>query len=459
MNKPNTFLDSLIKYSKSDNLDTSDVLNIVDILSRADRNDFTSEAHYLYYKRYISPKISSVGKIRRLPNPGYYDKMLTKLSVGISESYVLLEFLNYEIYEDGEMRYSKSVTYLLGKNGGDGKVFVNKVDFRIASPIVIGRLEQFRLASDVIDGIVRVYKVSDSDIRNALGFNYDSDGEGSEVVIASEGSYRVQGEIILIAREIESEGRFRDYLRDSLRGDIFRYAEYLFRDHLIMILRNMGFNVDTMPNMNHLLHRGSEHQVVALLLGLKRALSLESKVSINENALNIESPWFGKVVVRVKTIGATYGDPYMTVYTSIYLEECGKLCSEIYMDLDRQVRLLKREDYEYVIGDHLVKIRNALTSRIVYTPPIKPMVLDSMNLWTSGDRFYVDQKSEITIAHQEHGVTKVRFARPFTIIITTTAVSPEFPIEMNRIALEILKRSLGKEYKDMVKEYKAKEQS
>ena len=292
-----TFLDNIISYVKnSTSLTDSDIENIVNMLKSIDENDFTSEHHYMYYVRFVKPKLSRIGKTYRLPKSYYWKKMMTKLAVGIGDSYVILEFINYAIDRYDRMESRELDIYLLGKNS-DNKVFVNKVTFGI---------------SDLLNSVwiyhtndnVRVFRVEDREIKRNLGYNYESDL--SEILVTTNGSYRIQGEITLNVTEIHSEEKFRELLKESFMYDIQEYVRYLFYDHVSTILSDMGFNigVDRGSSIDivipYVLSRERwETDLASILIALEKRLSLENRVAVHmyDKRINVVNPYYGELRV------------------------------------------------------------------------------------------------------------------------------------------------------------------
>jgi hypothetical protein len=93
-----------------------------------------------------------------------------------------------------------------------------------------------------------------------------------------------------------------------------------------------------------------------------------------------------------------------------------------------------------VIGNHKIVITNALSSEITYTPPVRTQILSTTPIRLSDNYYYVDDRSEVVITHNEHGITKIKFTKPTFISFSTTDILVKQNGEFNRVLLDMLVR-------------------
>jgi len=455
LQSPSTFFDRALTYLKeSEAFKTKD---LVKILKSARESEFSSRSHYVYYKRYLLPKFSKLGKRYKVGEEYHYlerrkvtKEMWFDLNVKVSENYVLFEFILNRNHED----FLEYYRYLLGKDRG--KVFINKVRQS-------WREQNRELVSSerLGESVICVFKFEDSDVRRTLGYTQDSEDEVA--FVADEGDFRVQGEIVLRAVKTDIEAFFAGNA-ESLKYQAVRYTNYLFVDCLVQVLVDMGFSPTIeryerwTPSRGHVVVEGALRreragiEALALAYGLARELRKRNlgKVIFSAEAREIwmDSERYGEYRVRVNVGVGRYGEKYLPAILEVEINRAGEVYKELCEDIDKQVRSLERQAYEYTIGNHFITLKNVLSTFVTYAPCIRPKVLEERALSTSARFFYVDQHSEVTITHKEHGETKVKFLRPFLIDVVTTEVDEDYPRELNRVALGLLK---DEEFEELAK--------
>jgi len=450
---PITFFDRAMSYVKESK--AFDVNGLLKILKSARESEFSSKAHYVYYRRYVVPKLSRLGKKYKVEEE--YNSFLGReipihiwhdLLVAVSDNYILLVF---EVNKEG-WGVRRAFRYLLGKDRG--RVFVNRIEGHWLSDTAVLKCSLSFGESDI-----EVYLISDGDVRAALGYTQDS--EDSMAFIADGGVFRVQGEIAIRA-ENTTEEEFRKRIADNLSREAGWYNAYLFCDCLAGILTDLGFTPrfrrregffvliidDVLSRERRWLDK------LALLLGLAKELKRRGfrKVEVNdsESIILVEDSYFGKHRLSIVTGRGGFGNPYLPAEIMVEPLECGEVYWKIREDIESHVRMLERQDYEYRIGNHFLKLENVLGGSVTYVPNIKPLMLREMALRIGSTVFYADEKSKVTITHEEHGTTEVRFLKPFAIEIMTTGTHGNYPLEMNRVALALLK---GEEFREVAKKY------
>jgi hypothetical protein len=354
---------------------------------------------------------------------------------------------NDDVWNEHSVR---TTSYVYGFNN-DGLLFVNRIDSRNIFDYATPQLIAFK------DNIT-IYSVNDVVIHKILGYDYDV-GELSEITVSDSGSYRVQGEIVLNVKVVNS---IEDYykriindLEDQLRG----YVHIIILDVIMSILLSLRFNVS--------LHESETGQLgIALIDIRRRGDNIESKLryiayeilenlktfmeidsyrvdidfSGNIRDIIIRSRYYGEFIINFVLSRIPFNSKYGDVYIRLILNRDGLIMEELKTDLYNQLRRLQKSRFNHVIGNHKIVITNALSSEITYTPPIRTQIISTTPIRLSSNYYYVDSESEITITHNEHGITKIKFTKPMFIMFTTTNIDLSYAGECNRVLLDILAR-------------------
>jgi len=401
---------------------------------------FSSTLHYQYYKRYIVPKLSQLGR-------EYYvngEKYVYNLEIGLGSEYVVLGFerKNYRRNYRGEYveRWSTRRYYLLGFES-TGKVFVNGTEF-------IG------IPEDCVETYgasrVTVGFVADEQVKQYLNYYKDLD-TAEEITIEDTGRYRVQGEVVLrVETTLTNEEIFKDWLLSRLRNSLSDYATLLTCDRVALRLFELGFS----PSYRF---RGSSCELV-LEGAIRRYDNVAEKVTalIRElcSAFECEEIHYDiaraglrvyglpTVVVDISTEPGGFGNPYANVVLRFArirdCEDSYPICAELVNDLKKQVEELPRGSYNFALGNHLVTVENAYSLNTIYMPLIQPLYLPARPVRVDLNMYYVDPKTRIKLSHTEHGTVSIRFAKPFLVSFGTTEVSSEYHQELNRVALSLI---------------------
>jgi len=431
--------------------------DVVKTFRSVGEDEFSSKNHYIYYKHYLLRKLSMIGKIYRYSRWGAETKKRFNLAIGIGKTYAVVEFIKCVKDEGKEPDCYRAFSYLIGVNS-DGKLFINKVDFGASNLSIYGESMH-----DLVVGKSKIYMyiISDYEVKRMLGFTYEN--ENSEVTIDRSGMYRVQGEIVLDVDMLnldrkEAEDKYIYRIESLLTFPMQYYVEYLLTDHIARILSEMGFNVRYRDR--HLVIDGAidrkreELDIAAIMIALSKKLREESHevvyIDRERREMEINSELFGKYGVSVKRHVGRFGERYKPVKIEVWIMRCGNICSEIAIDIDAHLRESNlRNTYRYLVGGHIVTLKDVMSSSITYTPAIKPLILRERQITVESDWFYADESSEIELIHREHGVTKIRLAKPSFIRITTTRVDRSYQQEQNRVALSILKED--REYREVAR--------
>lgn len=392
------------------------------ILKRLSRSEFSSKTHYLYYKQYVMPKILS-------KDYGH--------TIYLAENYIVLKLRN--------IKYKTVYTYLLGLDNS-GKLFVNKlaIDPNITS--LVGYDDK----SDTY-----IYTTTDKDIYRLLGYNEQMDGQ--EEITISDGTYRVQGEIMLSVTKINDNEDMYIILKDSMTFDITTYARLLLLDKINIALNNIGFNTEIEegriePNIIITgAYRRDDKNVKDKLVKLAHKLIVELNKYIPVKLINIDvknwGPYvamylsndkFGEFRIEINVTLPPYGQKYGNARVRISITNNAPIITYLKNDLLNELKKLQKTEFEFALGNHLVKLKNVISSNITYTPPIKPLTIQTRVLSNGGTEYFVFNDSEIMLKHNEHGETRIKFNGIYIIRFMTTNINRDYNSEINRIVFNNL---------------------
>jgi hypothetical protein len=368
-----------------------------------------------------------------------YYKYVNQLFVILSKSYMLLYFRKkiyrrpwYKNDDDYNLHSEKNVGYLYGFNN-DGLLFVNKVYPVVLFDYTIPQVVGFK-------NNIAIYTTSDDAIYVVLGYKYDV-GELSEIIVNEEGVYRVQGEILLNTLFVSS---IEDYYRrviDSLESQLRGYIHSVILDLIASILVNLRFNISFsrtpggLPEISLIdirrrrdnTYSKLKYLAYELVDNLKTVMEIDSyKIRLNDNGdiddIKIHSRYYGDFIIEFLLGRIRYGHVYGDVLVRLLINNDGLIMEELKTDLYNQLKQLRKSTFEHVIGNHKITIENALSSEITYTPPIRTQILSTTPIHLSDNYYYVDRDSIVTITHNEHGITKVRFNKPSFISFGITDI-------------------------------------
>jgi hypothetical protein len=414
---------------------------------------------YNYHRKYVITKLSLV-----LSKDEYvvkydddYYKYVNQLYVILSKSYMLLYFRKriyrrpwYKNDDDYSLHSEKNIGYLYGFNN-DGLLFVNKVYPVVLFDYTIPQVLGFK-------GNIAIYATSDDVIYVVLGYKYDV-GDLSEIVIDGEGVYRVQGEILINTLFVNSVEDYYRRVIDSLESQLRGYIHSVILDIIASILVNMRFNIGFSRTPGGLpeialvdirrrrdnTYSKLKYLAYELIDNLKTVMEIDSyKIRLNDNGdidnIEIHSRYYGDFIIEFLLGRIRYGNVYGDVLVRLLINNDGLIMEELKTDLYNQLRKLQKSRFNHVIGNHKITIENALSSEITYTPPIRTQILSTTPIHLSDNYYYVDRDSTVTITHNEHGMTRIRFSRPSFISFGITDIDKSQYGEFNRVLLDMLVR-------------------
>jgi hypothetical protein len=311
--------------------------------------------------------------------------------------------------------------YLYGV-ADEGGVFVNVVEGILVGVPWVTR--------DASGRAWRVHVVADSEIRRLL-LGYDREAPGSEFTVEEEGRYRVQGDLC-----VEVTGG--DAVWSNILDWLAFHQRTLLADAAARVLNDLGFNVEgSGPDVVVRFARRPDPAVIARLLA--PALS----------GLGVTEPdWrdtrSGKVVIR----GAgDYSNCDLVVELSpepalglpvLVRAVCGKTEAGLVASMMREIRAnLKPRDFTLRVGNHTIRLENAVSGRIMYRPRVQPTLWGDrvLTIGTEGS-YLAAPDTKVTITHREHGVKTVRFNSEYAIDFYTIRRSMAHTIQRNTIALQ-----------------------
>jgi hypothetical protein len=435
---------------------------------------FTSYEHFQYYRRYITPKLKLVGREYQwrtalVRNKVYKFRHL--LTIGLCEKYLVLDFIvdvyrKYEDEDDDHYRFSDrhEHIYLLGFNS-DNKLFVNEIP---NSSLPFRYIDNKVFLSKGIELRIIDY----NDMVNGLGFDFDvADKENIE--IDRVGRYRVQGEIVLrVDRELNDVNEFYHMLVD--RSQIVSYVETYIANYVNLALIELGFSIE--PNRSITLRNVLSSKIIEKpdkIMDILRKLGdslideLRKYIEIDAVVISEEKDYDSDIYFVEYSIASNIGlfhlrvsfnyfkprpfeIPYSDVIVSVSIDTLHEydycsLCKDIENELIETLRNTPRQNIKMLSGNHLIELRNVYSGNITFRPS-KRLEIELIRLPTivhGIGYYYVDRESEIEIVHREHGVTRIKFEKPFLINFSTTIVLVNYPDKLNRIVLQNMLNGLN----------------
>jgi hypothetical protein len=295
---------------------------------------------------------------------------------------------------------------------------------------------------------IEVYGTSDEAVRReVLGYDYDVEGQG--VAVGKLGRYRVQGDLVLNVRPV-------DNIKQGILNALVEHQATLLMDVIARLLLSKGLNVRlgyehvTIPVTQP--SKATADAIVDLLvkglsdLGMVNPLAVCRFGVLEVFGLNIQAPE-GVALIRgdgdyrnclMAVVPREHG---VIVYLRCEAKLSGSLLDKLYEDFREAYKPMR---FEFMAANHHIVLDNARSLRVRYKPRHQPLLqgdrlveyryagLD-INTW-----FHVTPETTITIAHEEHGVTTVKFEGEYAIAFHTIALDPEHVEERNVAVLKSL---------------------
>ena len=264
--------------------------------------------------------------------------------------------------------------YVIGVNDFKDTLFINEVDTLISKyTIYFGN-----------DGIAYEY-TDDADFREVFGYTEDVIEPRVTLGIGSGDikSFRVSGEVVF---ELYSNVDY--YVERTFKFPVYRYIAYIASDVIARLLLDNGFNipsspefVNTMPDTVRIRVPGAitRHTNLEKVMEVfKRLLKDYFNVEMHNNGITISTENF-MVVLDLDTdfrFGAPRGDLLINIFMPIGSDsESKKYYVDIMSDIKRNVEELLNSEQTHVVhmGNHLIRLENALPVNLTYEPKIKPV--------------------------------------------------------------------------------------
>jgi len=436
-------------FSKINNNNIKEFVNsFINELMDLKKEYFTNDDSYHYYKRYVAQKLKLIGKEythRSSRTKRYIYKSIYLLYLYISNSYIVITierkiYAKHINYGDWYLNSTHGHTYVVGFNS-DNKLFVN----------YLGDTDIYEIKDEIYNSeYIKLYKIDDEIVYALFGYNYDNEKEF--VKIDHRGSYRVQGDIVLSSiNDFNDFDDYVDWLIYNIDYNIVRYVRRYITDIIFHVLTLLGFNVDV--NVDSI--------TIQSLSTIKKYINIETKkiekfinMIIDElrKYIDIKEYKIGYILdkedfsIRIDSDICTFDilmnfvKKYLTGYVNLDVSvgidknRC-KIYNDIINEFKEEMRKMDRRDFVLNLGNHLIEIKNALSSRIIFNPSIKYMFehIPSNNISSDIPVYFVDEVSEIHIMHHEHGYTKIIFSKPMIISFNSTNINREYLESMNRI--------------------------
>jgi hypothetical protein len=423
---------------------------------------FTSYDHYVYYRRYVVPKVKLIGREyewRSAISRYKRYKIRHTAIIYFSDIYMILNFVTnvhyrYKVDDSGSYRFlnDHSHVFIMGFDT-NGKLFVNEIPIHF----FVFRAGMYR----VFDGSgVEIRVVDRGEVIGRLGF--DRDVADRELVEVSDvGVYRVQGEVLL--NVIRGLGSVEEFYRSLLnRSGIAAYVSTYLMNYVSLALIDMGFSVEPSRSIvirnvlpSSIIEKPDKIISVLKILGENIVEQLKKYIEVYDVRYSYVKDEYGRNFSVFYNVASSVGlfelhlefvyavpTPFTSPYSNIAIdvhvnfEDC-EMCKEIESEFIDTLRSTPRQTIKMLIGNHLVELRNVYSGSIEFRPSrrLEVELVQLPPIINNIAAYYVDQESEIAVSHHEHGVTRIRFSMPFLVNFTTTSASEDYPEKLNRIVL------------------------
>jgi hypothetical protein len=393
------------------------------------RKMFTNELHYEIFKH--------------LP--------LIPKGIHVSKNYVLIEFeREYErkkIWDSYRVHmYSQ---YLVGINS-DGKLFINKVDFRILDSMYLGDV-MFRNY-----GRVEAYFMRDEYVMHCLGYDVDlENGIVKSIPIYSDDgkpfeNYRVQGDLRLSINAFEEVDKYYSHLvRIEVFDEIFRILSRIVLERVSNVLAQ--YNIPTEWNRNILAsliipRHKKDDEIKSMIDEIVKLLEKEIYLSDMSNDYIIRNKYRDytfpsvpyDICIEIDVGRGTFGFRYlpMTINVRLSNEVIDKFTDHVMKNLrfesDKRVIYFGRHKITYEGYPFQFTIATQLP--LLNLDGVNDEIVMNINL-----RQYHMAKGKMTIEHVEHGKYEYNVERDIVVSFGSTLVHRENDSRLGYYALKNLK--------------------
>jgi hypothetical protein len=171
----------------------------------------------------------------------------------------------------------------------------------------------------------------------------------------------------------------------------------LAQDKIYGVLLELGYNpqisragldVDITVDIN-LSDKGFEKFVYNVVRGLKKYFfNLGGEVGGRYSHIYLTDPDLGNLIYNFENdrkigrvrITCQHEDIYEPVKGNIYLH--------IIDEIKNMFEKLPRDDFELFVGEHKIKVKNAYSLRMTYTPEVQPIFMSELRISSHDNRFF-----------------------------------------------------------------------
>jgi len=330
--------------------------------------------------------------------------------------------------------------YVIGVNDFRDTLFINEVNTLISKyTIYFGN-----------DGIAYEY-TDDGDFREVFGYTEDVIEPRTTLGIGSGDikSFRVSGEVVF---ELYSNVDY--YVERIFKFSAYRYIAYIASDVIARLLLDNGFNipaspefVGTIPDTVRIRVPGAVTRHTNLekaMEAFRRLLKDYFTVEMYNDRIAISTEDF-MVVLDLDTdfrFGESRGDLLINMFMPVGSDtESKKYYVDIMSDIKKNVEELLNSEQRFTtyVGNHLIRLENALPVNLTYEPKIKPVFYPPISITVFNPmEFIVTPKSKVTIEHVEHGNREITFDDTYVLRVRTTTVANDYIEKRNVLALRRL---------------------
>jgi hypothetical protein len=340
--------------------------------------------------------------------------------------------------------------YVIGVADGDTRLFVNKVDREPSGGELVTSFKRGERR-------ISVYTASDEEVWVILGFRYNAVGE--EVVIGKPGRYRVQGDLVL---EVDKQASF------NLVNVLSNVQERFLVDLLLRVLIEMRVSAQVGLNNNIIvplkipvkdLNINIKHVDTIINMAIEKVstklydklkelgLAKELKLLLKWKAIIDADGGYRNCEIHVFDGGSGHDYdalPHIRM-NLVILPKCSANMAEdtlLRKMFDDFTQLYKSRSFEFSIGNHHIRMEDVLSSNIRYKPRWQPLLLGDLvvelTVGPGQGWYHVTPDSTITITHDEHGITKLRFTKEFRVMFRVLNLSEAHVQERNAIAFNLV---------------------
>jgi len=394
---------------------------------------FSDDVNYLYYMFYVHPKTMARdydASIFGQKRGKSYSKSLV-----ISKSYIGI-YVKVEVESDYHYNNEYEYMYVVGVDNLSNRLFVNKVP-RLPS----------EYADAVYYGKFYVAFTDDKAFWQIFGYDYDVDDSRPCVTIDTVGNYRIQGEIIISAEKTDDlfmrlinnfDSSIEDYLQalalDRMYGILMEIG---YSPEITSVGRDVELNVDI--NVND---KQFSNFVNSVTRAIKKYFDgVDNEIGVGYARIFARASDLGEITFHVIKRKDFDRINICVDYVGRETMHKSQLYNKVVDELKNAFENTPKSDFEFWLGEHRIKVKNAYSLRMSYMPTIQPIFINELNISSNENAFAVYPDSVVEISHREHGNKCIKFNDAFVIWFLTTTVDRRFTEERNKVVNYLLSNS------------------